>query len=80
MRLYFKLKLPAQGLVLPTHLSMDTSNEVYSYEIKDESEHRFITVNDRAMLMLMDEIDFNGYSYSSDLSPIDPAELEPPPF
>ena len=80
MRLYFKLKLPSEGLVLPTHLAMDTSNEVYSFEIKDENEHRFVEVNTQAMLILLDELHFNGYSYSGDLNAIDPAELEETPF
>lgn len=80
MRLYFKLAASDSELVLPSHLAMDTVNEVYSCEIEDEDEHQFIIVNDQAMLILMGELEFNCYSYSADLSAIDPAELEEAPF
>lgn len=80
MRLYFKLREPADDPLLPTYLAIDTAREVYSYEITDESEHRFVDVNDSAMIILVNELKFWSYNYSVDLSAIDPAELEPIPF
>lgn len=80
MRLYFKLREPVDDPLLPTHLAIDTAREVYSYEITDESEHRFVDVNESAMIILVNELKFWSYNYSVDLSAIDPAELEPIPF
>lgn len=80
MRLYFKLENAEDYPDMPSHLAIDTAREVYSFDIKDESEHRFVEANHQAMVILLNELQFWCYSYSADLSAIDPAELEPVPF
>ena len=80
MRLYFEMDEAEITPELPTHLAFDTDHQVYSKEIENKEEHLWITVDSMAMRILLFELDFCCFSYSKDLSAIDPAELEPAPF